>query len=1063
MPAISMRNVTPSISLSESWIFRIILGCFFLSGVTGLMYEVVWSRLLGLVFGNTVYAISIVLAAFMGGLALGSYLGGRWADRLRRPLFAYGLLEVGIGAYGLLSPFLLEGVGNVYQIVAGAWVFPHPGAYLIRFLLAILVLFFPTFLMGVTFPLLSRRFVPRVDMVGHRVGWLYALNTWGAVVGAFSAGFLLFPTVGLVWTIRMAAIINFIIGLIAFLLERTTSPAEFSTRPVTTPESFQPLPKDVQLILVAFALSGFTSFLYEVAWTRALVLILGSSIYAFSTVLTTFLIGIAAGSHLYASIWAHRPATIRRFAWLQIGIAATAFVILPLFERLPLLFLALFPLTSPSHTLLLGAKFFISFLVIFPSTLFMGATMPCVVQMISHRQASVGSDVGIAYSFNTLGNILGAIITGFFLVPILGIQSSIKVGILLNVYLGLFCLWVWARSVSAFTRSAVALFALLAWIPLLTFPPWDPMVLNSGVAVYPKTYLRQLREGKPFRRNGTVIYHREGLNGTVAVIQDGKARFLIVAGKTDASTSADKITQLMLGHIPLLLHPKPESVLVVGLGSGMTAGAIAQYPINRLDIVEIEPAVAEAFRFFLTENRHVLQDPRTRLILEDARNFVGWSSEKYDVIALEPSNPWMAGVASLYTVEFFQDLKRLLKPRGIVGQWIHGYNLWPQDFQMIVRTFLHVFPHTTIWNPSDNDYLLIGHSAPFVFRSGEIEQRLETMPGVKSDLLSVSVRSPLGLLSFFVLTPDDAAAFAQEGPLNRDDLPLLEFSAPKALHSNTAEVNVRLLNASRRTRFPPVDGVPPSRLDETDLLYEWSLIAMVKGNLTEAFDYLNRILAKEPRHAGAYLHRGQIFVAKKQHFRALEDFRRSISIDPQFALAHYQLGLLYLRQKLPGKAVASLEAAVKIDTDNPLFQRRLGDAYRKQKRYSEAAKYYQSSLKKDPQNATTLDVLAFCYLQMGEVEQALYFYRQALSLNPSDLKVRRHLVRAYEKAGKLDVALQELKRMVKAYPTDASAYVEMGRVYLLREDRSRARGSYQEALKIDPQNFAALRQLQKLK
>lgn len=289
MPAISMRNLTPSISLSESWIFRIILGCFLLSGVTGLMYEVVWSRLLGLVFGNTVYAISIVLAAFMGGLALGSYLGGRWADRLRRPLFAYGLLEVGIGAYGLLSPFLLEGVGTVYQIVAGAWVFPHPGAYLIRFLLAILVLFFPTFLMGVTFPLLSRRFVPRVDMVGHRVGWLYALNTWGAVVGAFSAGFLLFPTVGLVWTIRMAAIINFIIGLIAFLLERTTSPAEFSTRPVTTPESFQPLPKDVQLILVAFALSGFTSFLYEVAWTRALVLVLGSSIYAFSTVLTTFL------------------------------------------------------------------------------------------------------------------------------------------------------------------------------------------------------------------------------------------------------------------------------------------------------------------------------------------------------------------------------------------------------------------------------------------------------------------------------------------------------------------------------------------------------------------------------------------------------------------------------------------------------------------------------------------------------------------------------------------------------------------------------------------------------
>ena len=1058
-----MHKAEPSTSLSESWIFRIILGCFLLSGAAALLYQVVWSRLLGLVFGNTTYAISTVLAAFMGGLALGSYLGGRWADRLRRPLFAYGLLEVGIGAYGLLSPFLLEGVRTAYLVLAGTWAFPHPGAYLVRFFLAVFVLLVPTLFMGATLPLLSRRFVPQLNMVGRRVGQLYALNTWGAVLGAFSAGFLLLPSIGLTWTIRIAATANVMIGLIAFLLERYTSSTETSTEPPKEPGSIQPMPQDVQLILCAFALSGFTAFLYEVAWTRALVLVFGSSIYAFSAMLTTFLIGIAAGSHIYATIWASRPATIKNFAWLQIGIAATAFVILPLYERLPILFLALFPLTSNSHSFLLGVKFFISFLIILPSTLFMGATLPCVVQMISRRHDSVGGDVGNAYSFNTLGNILGAIITGFFLIPIWGIQWSLKVGVVLNVYLGLLCLWIWARSASISVRSAIALLALMAWIPSLTFPPGDPLVLNSGVAMYPVIYLSRWQEGKPIRRSGTVIYHREGLNGTVAVLQYGKTRSLTVAGKTESNTQVDKVTQLMLGHIPLILHPKPELVLAVGLGSGMTAGAIAQHPISRLDIVEIEPAVAEASRYFLSENRQVLQDPRTRLILEDARSFVGRTSERYDVIVLQPSNPWMAGVASLYTVEFFQDLKRRLRPHGMVGQWIQGYRLWPQDLQMIVRTFRHAFPHTTVWHLTKNDYLLIGHPAPFTFRPKEIERRLATLPGVKADLSSISIQSPLGLLSFFALTAEDAAALGQGGAANTDDLPLLEFSAPKALNKKTGEANFSLLKAARRTRFPPLDGVSLARLDETGLLYEWSLIAMMRKSLSEAFDDLNRILAKEPSHAQAYFHRGQIFLAKKQLVKALEDFRKATSINPRHALAHYQLGLLFLRQNRPKEALQSLETAVRIEPDNSLFLRPLGDAYRKLKRFSEAARVYHSSLRRNPKDSATLDLLAFCYLQMGQVKQALQLYQQALRLNPSDPEVRRHLASAYVKAGKLDVALQELKRMAKSNPADAAAYVEMGRVYLMKKDRNNATWAYQKALKIDPKHLTALSELQKLK
>ncbi|MBI3000124.1 MAG: fused MFS/spermidine synthase, partial [Deltaproteobacteria bacterium] len=841
-----------------------IYACFFLSGATALVYEIVWMRMLGLIFGHTVYAVTTVLTAFMAGLALGAFVFGRVIDRRERPLRVYGLLEGGIGIYCLLVPFLLAQAQHVYLFLYRSLSLSFFAFILAQFALVFMILVVPTTLMGATLPVLSKFFVERLEGVGRKVGDLYALNTFGAVVGSGVAGFFLLPAIGVGLSIIITAILNLMIGAIALLIDRTRSqpvPADVVRQsssqvvPSRTREEFPTegeealLPGSLLvLILFGIGLSGAASMIYEIAWTRALVLVIGSSIYAFSAMLTTFLIGLALGSFLFARIWGKRQVDASLFGFLELAIALITMTLMPVFDRMPDVVFQLMRLAPGSYGAALLSQFSISFLVMILPTTLIGATLPCVIQVATTRLSCLGREVGAVYSANTLGTVVGAFVAGFSLIPALGVQSSILVASALNAMVGAAVLWVCGRP--RWRRWAPIPLLGVYLIGFWLLPRWDRAVMASGASVYAARFLNVPDPGGLFRSEASgrqLVFYQEGITSTVSVERTERNTSLRVNGKTDASDGIDMMTQLMLGHLPMFLHPKPERALVIGLGSGVTAGAMAQHPVLKtLDVVELEPAVIQASNFFTHVNRNVLRDPRMRVVVADGRNFILASGKKYDVISSEPSNPWMAGVANLFSREFYEVVRQRLAEDGIMVQWVHGYSLFPKELRMIVNTFRSVFPHVTIWWTIEGDYLLVGKNQPLVINYDRLRARYDASPTVREDFKILGWQSPLALLTLFMLDEDDSARYAMGTPINTDDRPLLEFSAPLALYANTKDENHRLLKAARRQELPAMAGLDDKLLWTTDNQLRFARALWSRGDADGALEHLQKMDVSKP-------------------------------------------------------------------------------------------------------------------------------------------------------------------------------------------------------------------------
>ena len=484
-------------------IFAAVTVCFLCSGATGLIYEVLWTRILGLVFGHTVFAITTVLAAFMAGLGLGSYLFGGVADRSSRPLRLYGFLEIGIGVYALITPFLFSRAEDIYIPLHRAFGLSFFTFSLLQFLLIFLILLIPTTLMGATLPVLSRFFVRSLEVLGGQVGRLYALNTFGAVLGTYAAGFHLIPTLGVRTTLLLAAIANIGIGALAVVFDRhlrqlgrETPGGQAEAVAVTAPESDIPVPAPerppavaVWLTVVGLGISGAASMMYEVAWTRALALVIGSSTYAFSTMLVTFLTGLALGSYLYSRVAGRLRITPVFFGGLQLGIGLSALLVTPFFDRIPELFLRIFQI-SQSPGFMKVVQFFISALAMFVPTLFMGATFPCAIQIVSRAMNRVGRDVGRVYFVNTGGAIAGTMVAGFLLIPVWGLQFTLKLAVSMNLCLAVAILL--ASRVTGWRQGAAIAISLLALGGLYVAPAWDANVMTSGVAIYGRSYFGRL-------------------------------------------------------------------------------------------------------------------------------------------------------------------------------------------------------------------------------------------------------------------------------------------------------------------------------------------------------------------------------------------------------------------------------------------------------------------------------------------------------------------------------------------------------------------------------------------
>jgi spermidine synthase len=989
--------------------------------------------MLGLVFGHTVFALTTVLAAFMGGLALGASVFGRMIDRRGRPLRVYGLLESGIGLYALIVPFLLDAARVVYLQLYRSFEMPLAVFTVAQFVLISAILLIPATLMGASLPVLVKLFAGRLEGIGRRVGNLYALNTAGAVVGSAAAGFLLLPVLGVQRTTLLAAAINLVIGLWAILADVwgdkffrvSTAPARdpLSSTTENPPATASP-PLLIALVLAGIGLSGAASMVYEVAWTRALRLMIGSSIYAFSAMLTTFLVGLSLGSFLFARLWGNRKTGAALFGWIELAIGLSALALVPAFERLPDLVLAIFNRLSPSYSGAVMTQFALSFLVMIVPTTLIGAAFPCAVQIYARSSARLGRDVGQTYSVNTLGTIIGVLCAGFVLVPWIGTQASMTTAAAINAIVGTAILLISYGMSPAWPRLLVYPLVLLFVLGTWLLPRWDPSIMAGGVSVYVSHYVsggdptgkfREERAGKE------LLFYREGLNSTVSVERTARNTSLRVDGKTDASDGIDMATQLMLGHLPMLLHPNPERALVIGLGSGVTVGAMLQHSVLKdLEIIELEPAVIEASIFFRHVNRDFRRDPRVRIEVADGRNFLLASEEKYDVISSEPSNPWIAGVANLFSREFYELARSRLDSDGMMVQWIHGYSLFPRELQMVVNTFRSVFSHVTVWWGSQGDYLLVGTKQRLVVDYGRLVDRYESSKGVRTDFEMLGWRSPLALLTLFLLDDADSARYAKGAPINSDDHPLLEFAAPLALYVNTIEENHRLLKAASSRSDPPVEGLAKGSVWSPKLRLEIARVFWTRGDKEGTLDQLHKIAVGNPPDLEVLFERAKLLMVLGRMADAAADLEQVLNEKPKEKLAtsYLKVARLIDNQSLEssfqvhGISKGGLPNLAEAHNNLGKLYISIGLRMREPAAFDLAADSFKAALQVEPQSYQFLNNLGNAYFEQGLLHEAVATYRRVLRINPKLAGTHLNLGVAYERQGALALAAQEFEAAI---------------------------------------------------
>jgi spermidine synthase len=777
----------------------VVLCCFFLSGASGLILELLWTRMLTLVFGSTALAVSTVLATYMGGLGLGSYLAGRVADRIKNAVRAYALAEAAIGLYALAVPWLIHfypglnhwlwaGFGDHYTLLS-----------LLRFVASAALLIVPTTLMGATLPLLARYFVSRPFEFGRvslRLGTLYAVNIFGGVSGSFLAGFISLPLMGVRSTNFLAA--SFDLSLAAAILIAQRFSRRWPTAPkgptldelaARTAETDLPLvtPAARRAVLLAFAISGATAMTLQVLWTRALAVIIGSSIFSFTIILLAFLIGLGTGSAAFGRLAQRFRDPVRSLAIVHLGIVAAIGLSYLVTDRLPYVFTYLLSSTSITADAVLVCQFTLACIAVLPSTFLMGAIFPITVRVVTASLHRVGRDVGSAYALNTVGAIVGSFLSGFVVLPQLGLQKGIYVSAVLDLGLAAL-LFAVCRSLAPSRRilgmAAAAGMALLA----LALPRWNLTDFSIGFfrVSMARDYIEivEHRHQKKKWQMPKLVYYKDGIATTVSVDQWGKVFSLKNNGKVDASNDADMPTQISVGLLPLLLYQNdhPPKVALVGFGSGVTAGAVTQYPIASLEVVELEPAIYEASHFFDSVNQRPLQNPKVRALVGDGRNFLSQRSDQFDVIISQPSNPWITGVSNLFTREYFQEIKARLRDDGIFCQWAQLYEMAPWNIKAIYHTLAEEFPYVMVFAAEDlsSDTVVIARRHPIELDVRRIARAFEN-PTTAAEAKRAGFASPHDVPAYLLLGPEELRAFTAGAAVNTDDNALIEFAAPRDL------------------------------------------------------------------------------------------------------------------------------------------------------------------------------------------------------------------------------------------------------------------------------------------
>lgn len=935
------------------------LACFFASGFASLLYEICWIRKAALVLGATGYAVSAVVAVFFGGLALGSYLFGRYTPRVNRPLRLYAWLELVIGLLALATP---AAMGLMDRVFAAAYPrLEHEFALLslTRFALIALLLLPPTILMGGTLPLFCRQFIRRPHHVASNVALLYGMNTLGAAAGCAVTGFVLIRYVGVNATLVLGAAINGLVALLAWVHSAAPveiPPADEQPAPRGKRSALAPAPQEAggmvrPVVYALFFLAGLVALGNEILWTRFLSLLVRNTVYTYTLSLTIVLLGIVLGSLLAGAVFDR----IRRLA--------LAFGLLQVFAGLISLAVLLLPpgwwrgALDPTSAI---ASLWAYLIVLLPPSILSGAVFPLAVRMVVADPTLAGLRVGSLTALNTLGGIIGSLGVGFLLLPHFGMQASLLSLTACSLLIGI-AAFAWLERTTAWPiRAGLAIAAVTGWMVL-------PRVFDTRL---PQDYLAD---------RAALVDFREGIGSHLAVVRGRETLRLEIDLLWQGQDR--KSHQVMAAHIPMLLTPHARSVAVVGLGTGQTCSRFLMYDIARLDCVEIESRLVDVVR------RHFdsawMSDPRLRFVIEDGRNFLAHTHRAvYDVIAVEVGQIFRPGLASFYTVEFYRAAGERLKPGGVLCQFVPLAAFDPQEFRTIVRTFIDAFPNSTLWY-NTSELLLIGRNGPWAV-SPNILKPLAENEAVRADTRfahwggpQYTLDRPEVLLGGFLCGPAGLERIAGAAPIYRDDRPFLEYTTSRYLERG----EVAIMDLVREHLEPLSALVSPAPPDE----------------LARAAYGVREINLRDVA-AMAY-QRTALELPDARNGERVSLLQAALDCNPYNVQLNRLLGDALLADALqtgrpPIDAVMTYQAAVALDPNNAKARHHLGRCLYVLQQHAEAAMHLQAALKLDPADADAHNNLGAALATQGDLAGAVRHFSEAVRLQPSRPEFVNNLARA---------------------------------------------------------------------
>ncbi|HIG27713.1 MAG TPA: tetratricopeptide repeat protein, partial [Verrucomicrobiales bacterium] len=951
----------------------------------------------------------------------------------------------------------------------------------------------------------------------RRIGFLYAINVFGAVFGCVGAGLFLFPNLGLANTQWVAIFLNLISALGAWLIARrypsptlTPSPkieeSLTSVSPSLQSSALTRLSVKTVILITIYSLSGFTAMLYEISWSRILVLVLGSSTYAYTIMLTTFLFGLALGaffgSKLKASMYSLATVGIA-----QLVVAITTYFSMFSVEELPYIFTQVQGSFGASPKGLLLVQFILAACLMILPTLGLGAMFPLTIRCLNPDATSTVKWVGWAYAFNTFGAIAGSLAAGFWLLPWLGSRATIVVGIFINTIAGSVAMVSDKSRLPTKLRILVIGFIGVFCLNLAISPKtWQPYIMSSGIFRYFRNYqgLNHQEFYSTIKKNrGDIVYFKEGLSATVSVTRTVRDLSLLVNGKPDASVPsnlihpydtprsdelADLPTQTLLGQLPLLLAGNQQDVMVIGLGSGITLNSVLTHPVDSVECIELEKAVVDASVFFQQFcNGLVSEHPKVRMVVNDARNHLIMTDRSYDVIISEPSNPWIAGVSSLFTREFFQIVKSRLKPDGLFCQWVQLYEMDEEDFQVILRSILTVFPHAELFRVYE-DALILCSLEPLLFDLNKIQTRWTD--SVATDLARIKIEGPGDLLAYYRTETSILKEITGSGPINTDDNMWIEYIAPLRLQSRDL-YNVRELwkhfklnspeSLSRKivwqnnlekdkARFWADLAVGFDRLkqpEEAILFAEHSvriapnpLAAQIQteallkiGSINQASEVLESSLVHFRDDLSLRNLKTSILLLQQSVDAALEHARESIKIRPDDLQSQYLLGqCLYSKGDVDEalETLNSLQPAPLSREDRQRYYYMTGMLNRMSEEHQKAAANFNSFLLADPKNPAVLKKYAQSLEQIGRPEEALQQWQILATLRSKAAEDEYAKGVVSWNSNHRDKARIHFNNAISLNPNHSDATLFLVRLLRLDKNYSLATTTLARFLKINP-------------